>query len=102
MNKQFTFFVDGINKKVVVEAANEKEAHDLAWNKLTSTEKDSAASLECVDISDIPKSATIKITDKPDGTVGVELEFSGEGADDNSSAHGCAAMFIQWLSEQYK
>lgn len=46
-------FVDGddnINLEVWVEAETEKQAHKLAWESLTSEQKDALGCLDCVDV----------------------------------------------------
>ena len=47
------------------------------------------------------KSAVITITDEDDGSVGVEIEFNPDHAQDDSIAHSMAAQFLQWLQEQH-
>jgi len=45
----FIYCVEGIDKKVEVAAENQKEAHKLAWETLTTEEKNRTVCLDLVD-----------------------------------------------------
>ena len=50
--RTYIFAVDPSDKEITVKAASEKEARRAAWESLTDAERDAAASLECIEVTD--------------------------------------------------
>jgi hypothetical protein len=50
----------------------------------------------------MPKQAVIIITDGPNNTIDIKVDFNPRGADDKIISHQIAASAVQWITEQLK
>lgn len=55
--QRFTFYIEGLNREVPVDAINEKDARGIVWNDLTNDERDAVVQFECIDVEVIPAGA---------------------------------------------
>ena len=53
MKYSYLFYIEGLDKEVIVNASTETMARKQLWDSLDSYEQDSVVQVECIDVTDI-------------------------------------------------